>query len=76
VLLVVEQIVLAIPKVKYVYPYLPGGLAQSVIVAHNGDRVTNGVTLLPIWGGVLGLTIWALGLSLLGAGITMNRDIT
>ena len=76
VLLVVEQIVLAIPKVKYAYPYLPGGLAQAVIVAHNGDRVSNGVTMLPIWGGVVGLLIWALGLSLLGAGITMNRDIT
>jgi hypothetical protein len=75
-LLVIEQIVVAIPKVKYGYPYLPGGLADAVRTASHGDRVINGVTLLPIWGGVVGLAIWALGLSLLGAGITMNRDIT
>jgi ABC-type transport system involved in multi-copper enzyme maturation permease subunit len=76
VLLVVEQIVLAIPKVKYVYPYLPGGLARAVIIAADDDRVLNGVKMLPIWGGVVGLAVWGLGLALLGAGITMNRDIT
>jgi ABC-2 type transport system permease protein len=76
VLLVLEQIVLAIPKVKYVYPYLPGGLSRAVIVAANDDRVINGVRMLPVWGGVVGLAIWGLGLALLGAGITMNRDIT
>jgi ABC-2 type transport system permease protein len=76
VLIVIEQIVLAIPVVKYAYPYLPGGLTRAVIVSVNDDRVINGVTMLPVWGGVVGLVVWGLGLALLGAGITMNRDIT
>lgn len=73
-LLVIENIVLAIPGVKYVYPYLTGGLIAAITT--NGERVINGTTLLPVWGGVVGLLIWGIGLALLGAGITMNRDIT
>jgi ABC-2 type transport system permease protein len=76
VLLLLEQLILAIPGVKYVYPYLPGGLSRSIIIAADDNRVFNGVTLFPVWGGVVGLVIWGLGLALLGAGITMNRDIT
>ena len=29
-----------------------------------------------VWGGVAGLLIWGVGIAVLGAGITMNRDIT
>lgn len=75
-LLVLEQLLLIIPGVKDVYAYLPGGLSRAVIVSVNDDRVINGVTMLPVWGGVVGLVVWGLGLALLGAGITMNRDIT
>jgi ABC-2 type transport system permease protein len=75
-LIVLENIIAAIPGVKYGYPYLPGGLVNSITSSGADDRVINGVTLLPIWGGVVGLLIWGVGLAVLGAGITMNRDIT
>jgi ABC-2 type transport system permease protein len=75
-LIVLENIVVGIPGVKYVYPYLPGGLVNSITSSGADDRIINGVTLLPIWGGVTGLLIWGVGLAVLGAGITMNRDIT
>lgn len=76
VLIVLEQLIIIIPGVKYVYPYLPGGLTRALILSSTEDRVLNGVTMLPIWGGAVGLLIWGLGLAVLGAGITMNRDIT
>ena len=75
-LIVLENIIVGIPGVKYVYPYLPGGLVNSITSSGADDRIINGVTLLPIWGGVVGLLIWGVGLAVLGAGITMNRDIT
>jgi ABC-2 type transport system permease protein len=75
-LLLIDNIILIIPAVKYAYPYLPGGLTTAIITQVTANRVTNGVTLLPVWGGVVGLVIWALGTALLGAGLTMNRDIT
>jgi ABC-2 type transport system permease protein len=75
-LLLIDNIILIIPGVKYAYPFLPGGLTTAIITQVTADRVTNGVTLLPVWGGVVGLVIWALGTALLGAGLTMNRDIT
>jgi ABC-2 type transport system permease protein len=75
-ILFLQNIVVAIPKVKVVYPFLPSGLSDSIGTAASGDRYVNGVHLMPIWAGVLGLAVWGLGMSVLGAGITMNRDIT
>jgi ABC-2 type transport system permease protein len=75
-LLILSNIIVGIPGVKLVYPFLPGGLINSITTPVSADRVINDVTLLPVWGGVVGLVIWGLGTALLGAGITMNRDIT
>jgi hypothetical protein len=75
-LLVVSNLIAGIPKVKSAYPYLPTGLLNAMTTAPSADRYVNGVHLFPIWAGVVGLAIWGLGMAVLGAGITMNRDIT
>ena len=67
---------LAIPGVKYVYPYLPGRSGRAIIIAADDDRVVNGVTLLRSGAAWSGSSSGASAWPLLGAGITMNRDIT
>jgi ABC-2 type transport system permease protein len=74
--LVVENLIVAIPGVKYIYPYLPSGAANAILTASSDDRTVNGVTLLPIGGGIAMLAVWGLGMAVIGAGFTMNRDIT
>jgi ABC-2 type transport system permease protein len=74
-LLVLENIVLAIPKVKNAYPFTPAG-ASSAIVTTSSTADFNGVTLLSTAGGVIALVLWAVIPAVLGASITMNRDIT
>jgi ABC-2 type transport system permease protein len=74
-LLVLENIIIAIPGVKHAYPYLPGGGVSSILTI-TGDRSANGVQLLSPLGGVVVLLLWAFIPAVLGAGITMNRDIT
>lgn len=76
-LVALQNIFLAIPGVKHIYPYLPGGAVNSIVTvgsSHQDDY--NGVHLLPSAGGVVVLLLWALIPAILGAGITMNRDIT
>lgn len=75
-LLLIDNIILIIPVVKFAYPFLPGGLIAAINAQVHANRVVNNVSLLPVWAGVVGLVIWALGTALLGAGLTMNRDIT
>ncbi len=75
-ILILDNLIRGIPGIKYAYPYLPGGLIDSIVTQVSGKRVLNHVTLLPVWGGVVGLVIWGVGSALLGAGLTMNRDIT
>ncbi|HEV7193554.1 MAG TPA: ABC transporter permease [Jatrophihabitantaceae bacterium] len=74
-LLILENIVLAIPKVKNVYPFTPAG-ASSAILTTNPTADFNGITLLSTAGGVIVLLLWAIVPAVLGASITMNRDIT
>ena len=76
VILVVQNLILIIPVVKHAYAFTPSGAAASLTVSSNENRVINGVHLLPVWAGVAVLVVWGLGLALLGAGITMRRDIT
>jgi ABC-2 type transport system permease protein len=73
-LLLLQNIIDAIPKVKDVYPYLPGG-ATAAILHTSGDDTVNGVHLLPTWGGVLMLVLWALVPAVVGASVSMTRDI-
>jgi ABC-2 type transport system permease protein len=75
-LLLIDNIIVGIPGVKVIYPFLPTGLLSSMTTAPSADRYVNNVHLLPIWGGVAGLVVWGLGMAVLGAGLTMNRDIT
>lgn len=74
-LLVLQNILAVIPGVKHAFPYTPGG-AVAAIVTITGERSAEGVTLLSATGGVIVLLAWAFIPAVLGAGITMNRDIT
>lgn len=76
-LLILENIILAIPKIKYAWPYTPSGATTAILFrpdANQGDN--NGVHLLGAGGGVIVLLLWAFIPAILGASLTMNRDIT
>jgi len=77
-ILAITPLLLIIPGVKYVYPYLPSGAVNSIVTdPHNhGDRVINHVHLIAPGAGIAVLLAWGLVLSILGAGLTMNRDIS
>ncbi len=75
-LLVLQNILLAIPGVKKVWPYTPNGATQAILHTTGSSEVTDGVHLLSAGGGVVVLLLWAFVPAILGAAITMNRDIT
>jgi ABC-2 type transport system permease protein len=77
-ILVLARLILLIPGVKYIYPYLPTGAVDSIITDPNdtASRVINGVHLISPAAGIGVLAAWGLVLSILGAGISMNRDIS
>jgi len=77
-MLAITPLLLIIPGVKHVYPYLPAGAVNSIVTDPNdhANRVVNGVHLIAPAAGVAVLVAWALVLAVLGAGITMNRDIS
>jgi hypothetical protein len=75
-LVVLENILLAIPVVKKAWPYTPNGATQSILYTHGSTEVVDGVHLLSTTGGVFVLLLWAFVPAILGAGYTMNRDIT
>ena len=76
-ILILDRLVLIIPGVKYIYPYLLSG-AVAAIADRSGsaDRVINDVHVLGPLGGVIVLLVWGLVAAVVGAGWTMNRDIT
>jgi ABC-2 type transport system permease protein len=74
-LLVIQNVFVAIPGLKYAFPYLPGG-AVAAIFTVVGSRDVNGATLLAPAGGVVVLVLWAFVPAILGAMFTLNRDIT
>jgi hypothetical protein len=74
-LVLIENILLAIPVVKHVWPYTPNGATQAILYTH-GDNTANGVELLSTGGGVLVLLLWAFVPAVIGAAYSMNRDIT
>jgi ABC-2 type transport system permease protein len=75
-LLVVQNLLLIIPGVRHVFPYLPEGGVRAILAINNNDRTVYGVDLLAPAGGVVVLLAWAFIPAILGASITMNRDIT
>jgi len=75
-LVVLENVFLAIPGVKHVYPYLPEGGIRAIADVTARDQDLNGVRLLPVGGGVAVLLLWAFVPAIIGAAFSMNRDIT
>jgi ABC-2 type transport system permease protein len=74
-LLVVNNVIGAIPGVKAGFPYTPEGAMISIIYP-GSDNGPEGVQLLSTVGGVVVLMLWALIPAALGAAVTLNRDIT
>lgn len=74
-LLILNNLLAIIPGVKHIYPYTPGG-AVNAIFTITGSTDVNGVQLLSGLGGVVVLLLWAFIPAILGASLTMNRDIT
>jgi ABC-2 type transport system permease protein len=75
-LLIIQNLLVVIPGVKYAFPYTPGGAADAMLLSHLGATDFNGVHLLPPLGGVAVLLLWALVPAIVGATFTMTRDIT
>jgi hypothetical protein len=74
-LLVLNNIIPAIPGVKSSYAYTPAGATNEIVFPH-GERTPNDVHLIGSTGGVLVLLAWAFIPALVGAAFSMNRDIT
>jgi ABC-2 type transport system permease protein len=75
-LLILENVLLAIPVVRKAWPFTPGGATAGILHTTGSTDVTNGVHLLPTGGGVVVLLLWAFVPAILGAAFTLNRDIT
>ena len=75
-LLVLENILLAIPVVKHAWPYTPEGAKQAVLYTNGDSTPVDGVHFLGTWPGVIVLLLWAFVPAIVGAVFTMNRDIT
>jgi ABC-2 type transport system permease protein len=75
-LLVLENILLAIPVVKHAWPYTPEGAKAAILYTNGDNSPVDGVTLLGTWTGVLVLLLWSFVPAVIGAAISMNRDIT
>ena len=73
-LLVIENIVGAIPKVKNVFPYLPVGAVTEFL--YPPSDLPDDVPLISATGGFLVLLAWGLVPAAIGAASTMRRDIT
>ena len=75
--IVVEGLLSVIPYVRAIYPILPGGAAAAVLDSRSQYGPPDGdYHVFSSAVGFLLLVAWALGLSLVGAAWTMNRDIT
>jgi ABC-2 type transport system permease protein len=74
-LLVINNVLVGIPGVKHVFPYTPVGAVDSIFTI-TGHSDFNGVTILSGAGGALVLLLWAFIPAIVGASLTMNRDIT
>jgi ABC-2 type transport system permease protein len=75
-LVVLENVLLAIPVVKHAWPYMPNGGVQAILRTSGDSDTANGVHLLSAGGGVIVLLLWAFVPAIIGASVTMNRDIT
>ena len=74
-LLVINSLIAAIPGVRAAYPCTPAGAMISVIYPPGADAPDE-VAMLSRPGGIVVLLLWALLPAVIGATITLNRDIT
>jgi ABC-2 type transport system permease protein len=74
-LLIIENIFLAIPGLKHAWPYMPNGASTAMLYTH-GSTENDGVHLLGYGPAVVVLLLWAFVPAVIGAALTMNRDIT
>ena len=74
-LLVLQGIISIIPGLRVIYPYLPGGAVNAILPTGAAGNLP-GVHLLSVAGGVVVLLLWAFVPAIIGASITLNRDIT
>jgi ABC-2 type transport system permease protein len=72
---ILEGLLSLIPYVRAIYKFLPGAGANAILFPHQ-EYADGRYHVFGVWGGLAVLVGWALGLSILGAGWTMNRDIT
>jgi ABC-2 type transport system permease protein len=75
-LVLIENILLAIPVVKHLWPYTPNGGTQAILYTHGSTEVVDGVHILSTGAGVIVLLLWAFIPAIVGAAFSMNRDIT
>lgn len=75
-LVVLENVLLAIPGVKHAWPYTPEGGTQAILYTQGDNSPVDGVHLLSTGAGVVVLLLWAFIPAIIGAAVTMNRDIT
>jgi hypothetical protein len=75
-LVVLENVLLAIPVVKKAWPYTPNGGTQAILYTNGDTTPVSGVHLLGTWSGVVVLLLWAFVPAVIGAAFSMNRDIT
>ncbi len=73
-LVVGQTILLAIPGIKKAYPVFPNGASYAILNPHSdfGD----GIHLMSTVGGVAVMLLWAFIPAIIGAGYSLNRDIT
>jgi ABC-2 type transport system permease protein len=74
-LLILQNLLLLIPGVRDAWPYMPAG-AVAAILASPDMNAPDVVTLTSPLVGVISLLLWAFIPAILGASLTMNRDIT
>lgn len=75
-LLIINNVMVAIPGVKYLFPYTPVGGINAIFASGSDRGDFNGVTILSGAGGVGVLLLWAFVPAIGGAALTMTRDIT
>ncbi len=73
-LVLVQTILLIIPGVRKIYPFVPNGASASLLYPH--EDLGDGISTLSVAGGVVVMLLWAFIPAIIGAGYTLNRDIT
>lgn len=76
-LFLVENIIIqSIPKVRAAYPYLPGGATSALTQSSEANEQISGYTLLDPWVGGLLLLAYGLVFAIVGARLTVRRDVS